>query len=240
MTEPELTPAQEDVVRRHLAAARHTDPMPGDVADRLDRVLAGLRDEPADPSAAEKTGPTEQHAPVIDLAARRRRRLTQGLVAAAFVVVAGVGVSQLAGQPGGDSSADNGVSGSAGYQEGSTRGSLTPNPANAPGTGEKLDKSLPVVRPDHFRADVLRLSRDLSSYDTAGPPKPTSPGDTVNGVALPCVTAGTGEAVISVSYRELVAALLYRRPVADSRVVELYLCGNQTPVKRTTVPATQP
>ena len=62
---PELTPEQESAVRRLLAEARHDAPIPTDVADRLDTVLAGLtRDEPGSPGVA----------PVIDLAARRRRR----------------------------------------------------------------------------------------------------------------------------------------------------------------------
>ena len=62
---PELTPEQESAVRRLLAEARHDEPIPADVAARLDRVLAGLtRDEPGAPGVA----------PVIDLAARRRRR----------------------------------------------------------------------------------------------------------------------------------------------------------------------
>ena len=93
---PELTPAEEDAVRRHLAAARHTEPMPDAVAERLDRVLVGLADE--------RTRPVSQPAvpPVTDLAARRRRRRgVQLLVAAAAVVVAGVGISQLPG-PGSD------------------------------------------------------------------------------------------------------------------------------------------
>src|SRR6266545_5271977 len=95
MTDPELTPAQEDVVRRRLAAARHREPMPDDVAERLDLVIAGLHDRPGDqPGGADVAEPPV--APVVDLAARRRRRLTQGLVAAAFVVVAGVGATQLA------------------------------------------------------------------------------------------------------------------------------------------------
>ena len=41
-----LTPAQEEEVRRLLAEARHTEPMPPDVVARLDRVLDDLADEP--------------------------------------------------------------------------------------------------------------------------------------------------------------------------------------------------
>ena len=40
-----LTPAQEERVRRLLADARHTAPMPAEVADRLDAVVRELAAE---------------------------------------------------------------------------------------------------------------------------------------------------------------------------------------------------
>src|SRR5687767_6234813 len=80
--EQDLTPEQEAQVRRLLSDARHTDPMPGDVVARLDRVLAGLGDD----SAREAT--------VVRLS-DRRRTATRWLVAAAAVVVLGVGGNQL-------------------------------------------------------------------------------------------------------------------------------------------------
>ena len=78
---PELTPEQESAVRQLLAEARHEAPIPTEVADRLDAVLAGLaRDDPGSPGVA----------PVIDLAARRRRRNAAAVLAgAAAVIVAG-------------------------------------------------------------------------------------------------------------------------------------------------------
>ena len=42
---PELTPEQESEVRRLLAEARHDEPVPADVAARLDDVLADLTRE---------------------------------------------------------------------------------------------------------------------------------------------------------------------------------------------------
>jgi hypothetical protein len=84
---PELTPEQESHVRRLLAEARHDEPMPTEVGERLDRVLAGLtRDDPGAPGVA----------PVIDLAARRRRRNAAAVLAgAAAVIVAGFAVGQV-------------------------------------------------------------------------------------------------------------------------------------------------
>lgn len=79
---------QHDDVRRLLADARHDEPIPADVAARLDDVLAGL--------AAQEPVRTEEPAAVVDLETRRRRgRVRTLFVAAAAVAAVGVGVSQL-------------------------------------------------------------------------------------------------------------------------------------------------
>ena len=57
----ELTPAQDEAVRRLLADARHDEPVPPEVAARLDDALAGLR--------AERAAATADVVPL-----RRRRR----------------------------------------------------------------------------------------------------------------------------------------------------------------------
>ncbi|WP_232677210.1 hypothetical protein [Nocardioides sp. R-C-SC26] len=82
MSESPSREQREERLRRLLAQARHDDPMPDDVASRLDRVLERL--------AAEEP-PRDEH-DVVELAARRRQRVTALLVAAAAVVVVGVGV----------------------------------------------------------------------------------------------------------------------------------------------------
>ena len=90
----ELTPEQEEHVRRLLADARHTEPAPDAVVARLDKVLAGLADEPA------------RSADVVHLAHRRRRAATL-LVAAAAVVVVGVGLGQVLPHGGGSEDAES-------------------------------------------------------------------------------------------------------------------------------------
>src|SRR5688572_21810095 len=91
--ETSLPPADDERIRRLLAEARHTEPMPEAVAARLDGVLAGLS---ADRTRLGQQGAHEDHrAPVVDLAARRRRRTAANLlVAAAAVLVVGFGISQ--------------------------------------------------------------------------------------------------------------------------------------------------
>ena len=78
----DLSAAEERRVRALLAEARHTDPMPTDVAARLDRVIAGLSEG------------APREADVVPLATRRRRA-SRLLLAAAAVVVLGVGGSQV-------------------------------------------------------------------------------------------------------------------------------------------------
>lgn len=93
MPNRDLTPAEEEQVRRLLADARHRAPVPEEVAARLDDVLTRLQAE-----RAATDGPTTD-----ELASRRRRRrLGAGLLAAAAVVVAGVSLPQLLGSSGSD------------------------------------------------------------------------------------------------------------------------------------------
>jgi hypothetical protein len=88
--EPRSTPPPDDAaVRRLLASARHDEPVPADVAARLDSVLARLE---AGESVA---GPRGSRAKVVELTAQRRRRVASLLVAAAAVVVLGVGLGQV-------------------------------------------------------------------------------------------------------------------------------------------------
>lgn len=102
---------REEQVRRLLADARHDEPVPADVAARLDAVLARLAAEESDPANAPAgdssgepaaaalapaeavTGPTTGSADVTPL----RRRPWGGilLVAAAAVAVAAVGFGQV-------------------------------------------------------------------------------------------------------------------------------------------------
>jgi hypothetical protein len=83
----DLTPAQTDAVRRALAAARHDEPIPAEVAARLDATLADLVAEQSMPTVA-----AAMVAPVIPL---RRRRLPVLLAAAAAVVAAAVVTPQF-------------------------------------------------------------------------------------------------------------------------------------------------
>ncbi|WP_110180830.1 hypothetical protein [Nocardioides solisilvae] len=76
---------EQELVRRLLAASRAEEPLPPDVAARLDDALAAL--------VAERT--VSAGASVTPLSRRRRRVVSWAVAAAAAVVVGGVAVGQL-------------------------------------------------------------------------------------------------------------------------------------------------
>lgn len=259
--EPRLDPEQDEYVRRLLADARHDEPMPADVVDRLDDVLAGL------------TGP----APVVrDLAAERRRRTVVRLLgAAAAVVVVGIGLGQLdLGSGGGD--ADGGAAGGA---------SVAEAPADvqreSAGVGVTREPPVPsgrtplvVTGKDLRRLSAWRISdsttlRDLAadSYSGEVPPVPTAPSMaagrddevSLNGLEAELYAAdedrrsatddlkrspwftckkgpyGAGR-LVAVQYRGNPAVVAVRPSTGDSLVVELLQCGTATVLRSVTVP----
>lgn len=151
--QPDLSPAQDRVVRDLLAGARHTGPLPDDVAARLDATLADL-------AAARTAGPAPSSTPadessegapdatVVPLASRRRRRIGLGLVAAAAVVAGGVAVTQVLPQMSGEDAATSSEAGGA-------------SSLDAGGAGQQEDgvgalSRPPRLSPGTFRRDVLR------------------------------------------------------------------------------------
>jgi hypothetical protein len=232
--ERELTPEQEAHVARLLADARHTAPMPAEVAARLDGVLAGMASE-------QVPGPDQQVAPVIDLGARRRRRAATLLVAAAAVVVTGVGIGQMVGSDGSDD-ADNATSADGGG--GNDRADelspeeVGPGAADQPMTDAEIEALGEPARltAASFATKVRRLQDRpgldnadgamVSGEDLAAP----STGFTCERVALP---AGK---LIAVRYNGSPAVLVYKPPAGDTQVVDLVQCGSGETLRSTTIP----
>ena len=228
--DPGLTPEQEQRVRRLLTDARHTEPMPGDVAARLDRVLAEL-------------ARGEEVAPVVPLASRRRRRAVTMLVAAAAVVVGGIGLGQVLGSGGsGDSGATSDRMASAedapspadsGSGTGGGTDSLTPSYGVQ---GERPAYALPGpvrVRSQYFSRDVRHVQRLLSSgtgaakeYDgTRNPAFSCKPGNWGTGLFVPA------------SYRGEPTVLVFRQVRGDTQVVDLFQCDSDEALRSVTLPA---
>jgi hypothetical protein len=218
---PESPEVEE--VRRLLADARHTGPMPDDVVARMDDVLAGLRREAAD-------------APVVVPLYRRRRTKAAGmLVAAAVIVVGGVVAARQLPSFGPEATS----AGSAAGQENAPAQGGSGGHTRQPGTqfqGKQTAGQAPVVRhgrvvvhPGRFTADALagrRLLQQLSA----------TKGDHLETARCPSVPSGAAR-VLEATYERAPAALVYRRPSDSSQVVDLYVCGTSQPIRSTTLPA---
>ena len=225
--EPTLTPAQEAEVRRLLAEARHAEPIPDDVADRMDRALAGLA--PGSP------------APVTGLASRRRRTALGLLAAAAAVVVVGVGLGQVLGT-GGEPAGDSAVTadsprdtGSAAQSSGSGDQSGAEPEAALPSAPTALADAPPVrIRPQHFAADVARTLGSLR-----GPQDRTYASDNLDaGGTFSCRAAAWGRGTfVPVRYDGRPGVLVFRRPTGDTRIADLYACGSAELLRTITLPA---
>lgn len=234
-----LTPAEDQEVRRLLAEARHHEPVPTDVVDRLDRVLAGL--------ARGDDGATTT---VTEFASRRRRRrVTSLLVAAAAVVAVGFGLAQVVG-----------VNNQGADTAGSAASNDEPRPdaANAPNAELLADSAggalSSVPTPSYalrrvaaidsaaFATEVTRLRqrtelRALSgaaSYDAASK-QSNSAAARVPG--FDCAPADWGQGLfVRVRYDGDPGVLVFRGPTGDTQVVDLFQCGSADVVRSISLP----
>ncbi|QBR92907.1 hypothetical protein [Nocardioides euryhalodurans] len=215
--EDELTPAQAERVRRLLADARHTDPVPDEVAARLDRVLAGLGEE----------SPRED---VVLQLADRRRKGGRLLLAAAAVVVAGVGIAQVVDTGGSDEAS---TAGDAGADESLTApdrasgGEEREEPAAGqagPGAVAQSQRSVSGqepqrIRPEQFVRDAQRAragARSSYSAEVRGDAQLD---------ALGCEPgAWGGGRYVAITYDGNGGWLVFRAPRGDTQVVDLFLC----------------
>ncbi|HWM73247.1 MAG TPA: hypothetical protein VNQ53_05880 [Nocardioides sp.] len=237
--ERDLTPEQEARVARLLADARVVEPMPPEVAARLDRVLEGM-------SGERVLGPGEVHPPVVNLAARRRRRVVTLLAAAAAVVVAGVGVGQLF------DSQDDSDGGSTAVQAEDQGDAASEDEANPlPSDGAPQLTEPPPLTEGQVRAlgaparitagafaDDVRRLQDRPGVRTDGSSGAMRDRD----LAAPEMDFSCGAAdygvgkLMAVRYNGMPAVLAYRPPKGDTQVVDLLQCGSGDLVRSTTIP----
>ena len=239
---PELTPEQESEVRRLLADARHDEPVPADVAARLDTVLAGLsRDEPGSDGVA----------PVIDLAARRRRRNAAALLAgAAAVIVAGFGIGQVidVGSAGSDDTssadlnADRGAGSSATDSERpeAAEGGGQADSSTAPAAPNPLDALMAPLelRSATLASDITRqLSRPGYTAGTARQPGPKA--FSAAGCPVPADPArkyGLGD-LYPALFDDAPAVLAVRPAQGATRQADVLDCDTADPLASVTIPA---
>lgn len=223
-----LTPEQEEV-RRLLAGARHDEPMPESVVARLDRVLADLAEEPV------------RDAPVVGLAARRRRA-TQLLVAAAAVIAVGIGVDQLVGNDESVTSAETTSDRdepAAAEQEsadssGAETGSEAPGQADAqaPADGVTVRRGVVELDREAYADDVTALREQAATLDMLGNL------DSAYAAGVACRSDSWGEGTfVPVRYDGAPAVLVFRKASGDTQVADLYRCGDRRPHRSVTLPA---
>jgi hypothetical protein len=245
--DPEVTPEQEARLRRLLARARDVEPVPDDVAARLDRVLEQL--------AAEDHDPAVGAAHPVDLAARRRQRVRTLLVAAAAVVVVGVGVGRLVGtssddstttadatssaESAGDESAalpeaasQDRAEDSAGAEESAPAESILPDSSD--GSASELPGTLYTASPapsppvrlteDGFAAQAERF-RDRRGVRSTE--RSVVPGPSLSvAESFVCDTADWGPGrLLPALYDGVPAVLAYRAVAGPTQTVDLLRCG---------------
>jgi hypothetical protein len=175
---PTGDPDGPELVRALLGeVGREPEPLPDDVADRLDDVLAGLVAE----RAGTATRPADSPAVVpLDRARRRRRRGAQVLVAAAAVVVGGWTVSNL----------DLGSGTSGDDASGSGGGSAAPQAGGSSAAEQSF-----TLSSGSLRADARRLvAADVADLDSGAdaPQAGAKPLDDTDGIHATQDTHGTG------------------------------------------------
>jgi|1186.fasta_scaffold08179_3 hypothetical protein len=234
---PELTPGQESEVRRLLADARHDEPIPADVAERLDRVLSGLdRDDPGSPGAA----------PVIDLAARRRRRNAAAVLAgAAAVIVAGFAVGQVI-DVGSGSSGDTAASSS---DTGADRSKAADQSGGGVGLHDQSAEPSGAVpsaasTPTLLRLSSTHLERDLSrQLDQPRPGSsavrsPSAESYGALGCASPAPASEFGPGELFPALFDDQPAVVVLRPPADGRQrADVLACHTAATLASTSIPA---
>lgn len=232
---PDLTPEQ-DAVRRLLADARHDGPTPPEVVARLDDTLASLVAERA-------TATTER--PVVDLAARRRRRVGTGVLAAAAVVVAGVALGQVlpvgqgssdAGSSADSSTAGGGVERDDAAQDGDAGGDSSSSQEMAPQGKTAVPTPLagqPTLSTDdpqlEQQVQALRADDDFSASTSRRQML-----DLMRSCPVPELPRGRR---VAAQVDGQPGVVLYRRADGAAQDVAIYVCGDPDPVRTLTLPS---
>ena len=233
-----------DWVRDLLATARVTEPVPTDVAARLDDTLARLKSERLE------SGDARQPAAVVPL----RRRAAPFLAAAAVVaVIGGVAIGQIL-HGGSGGSANTASSDAAGGSSEEQSSAIPRSPqdtarAQAPEGRKYSSHALPELTSGTFPADAARVMQGLSDraptpaagspsaddLDQAGSPKSalTAPPVVATPGLLPLQPScpgpdAPGAVVVPATLDGRPVALVFRAPSAAAQEVEAWSCDGGT------------
>lgn len=248
MTDSPGLPPEQERVRRLLAEARHAAPVPSVVAARLDETLASLVAERGGAPLEDSDTRSDGHAtPVVDLGARRRRRVGIGLLAAAAVVVAGVAVGQALPRMSGsdDASSSGGV---AADSEGSSRefgGDQTDGGAADSSSGAEAPESMksraptPLVgAPTLSSSDTDLTDRLTELRSSQADMSAMSQRRQLLDLVRACDLRGVGQGRrVAAEVDGQDGLVVFRRPDGAAQEVALYVCGTPQPVRTLTLPA---
>lgn len=240
--EADLAPEREAAVRRLLGAvgSEAGPALPPEVAERLDAALGDLVAE-----RASADGPDQALAPVVHLSRRRRRAFAGLFVAAAAVVVAGIGIPLVHETP-----ADRPTASSeAALSRTPADTAAVPSAGAAGGAhGTMNDRAqtmkLPrtesynaasgapvVVGKHHLRGDLTRLRRQVpadASYTSTTVHAPSG---------FTCATGRFGRGyLLGIRYAGAPAVVAFRAPAGTTQVAEVLQCGTATVLRSVTLP----
>ncbi|WP_185995550.1 hypothetical protein [Nocardioides campestrisoli] len=245
----------EHDVRRLLAAARGSEPIPPPVADRLDETLAELeRSRAARASQPSQPSQLSQRSQAAE--PRRPRRFVWPAAAAAAVLVVGgvwgttLGPLGSGGPDGASSSADTSAAGEQERISPSPAPSPAPNQApsadDAPGAasdGTRRGDAPPAPGQDTLGLPVpevnpASLVRDLVRARSAAP----SPGVLGRLAVAGCLPSPTRprDRLVEIRYDGRPAALVLRPATSAGQEALVVVCGDEAPIRRATLPAEAP
>jgi hypothetical protein len=221
-------------VRRLLAeAGQSPEPMPSEVADRLDRAVAEAA------GSTDLTGTEPPAGPVVAMTPRRHRRWAGAVLAAAALTVGGYSLtaSGLLDDIGGGSESQSTADGQAEElgPEAPAEGAARADSAEAsPGqTGLRdgaAESGAPELTSDTLRRDAARLVASTRDQREAPPAAQLQPG-----ACVPPPTGARGTR-LAVTYDDRPATAVLS-PRGDGRVdVQVWDCGSPARLARVVVP----
>lgn len=244
---------QHDWVRRLLAESGDSpEPMPADVADRLDRVLAGLADSPRaarDEDAVDEpvTRPAEASSggEVVPMTRRRRRRWGAALLAAAAVTVGGYTVTatgvldDLTGADAGSASSADAES-AADEPASAEEGPPEPQDDAREGAGSTLPR-VPSLSSATLRRDASELARatgsDVAALRAQGSGETADEARSPTPARASCVPppAGVRGTRLRVTYDGQRATAVLRPAAAGRTLVQVWACDAPVRLARVAV-----
>lgn len=233
-----MTPEQEEQVRRALASLPAPEPMPPDVAARLDARIEELHAARAADSAVGAPGEEPATTPGRR-GAGRERRWPRLLVAAAVLAVVGIGVGNvLEGTGGGESSTAGDAASGGRALEAAPEQAPNAYPPSASVTGElaqrmvltaeRLQLHSRSLADDVTQLSLLRLPRAEADDEAHSQEGGATAPRRLARLFAPCTLPSTrpGDRLVAVRLDGTPATLVLREAEDGTRVAQVYSCDD--------------